>query len=80
MQSLDLIVVLTCRISHIILAITLHLGRISTKKIIVLHTKIHVNLNLVKRASRTANFFNVTETKNYWINIFLLGLIIAKVF
>ena len=74
-----MIVVLTCRISHIILAITLQLGRISTKKIVLLHTKIDVNLNLVKRASRTASFFNVTETKTYWINIFVLGLIIAKV-
>ena len=72
--------VLTCRISHIILAITLHLGRTSTKKVVVLHTKTDVNLKLVKRASRIANFSNVTEMKTYWINIFVIGLIITKVF
>ena len=47
---------------------------------VVLCTKIDLNLHLVKRTSRAANFFNVSETETYWINLVVIGLLIAKVF
>ena len=47
---------------------------------VVFYTKIDLNLHLVKRASRAANFFNVSETETYWINLVVIGLLIAKVF
>ena len=50
------------------------------KNCVVLHTKIDLNLHLVKRTSRTANLFNVSETETYWINLAVIGLLRAKVF
>ena len=47
---------------------------------VVLHTKIDLNLHLVKRTYRASNFFNVSETETYWINLVVIGLLIAKVF
>ena len=47
---------------------------------VVLHTKLDLNLHLVKRTSRTANLSNVSETKTYWINLVVINLLIAKVF
>ena len=46
----------------------------------VLHTKIDLNLHLVKRTSKAANFFIVSATETYWINLVVIGLLIAKVF
>ena len=50
------------------------------KNRIVLLTKIDLNLHLVKRTSRAANLFNVSETETYWINLVVIGLLISKVF
>ena len=47
---------------------------------VVLYTKIDLNLHLVKRTYRAANFFNVSETETYWIILVVIGLLIAKVF
>ena len=44
-----------------------------------LHTKIDLNLHLVKRPSRAVNFLNVSESKTYWINLVAIGLLIGKV-
>ena len=46
---------------------------------VVLHTKIDLNLHLVKRPYRAANFFNVFATETYWINLVAIGLFMAKV-
>ena len=46
----------------------------------MLHTKIDLNLHLAKRTSRAANFFNVSETETYWINLVVIGFLIAKDF
>ena len=50
------------------------------KNCVVLHTKIDLNLHLVKRTSRAANFSNVSETETSWINLVVVGLLITKVF
>ena len=50
------------------------------KNRVVLHTKIDLNLNLVKRTYRAVNFLNVSETETYWINLVVVGLLITKVF
>ena len=50
------------------------------KNRVVLHTKIELNLHLVKRTYRAVNFLNVSETETYWINLIVIGLLIAKVF
>ena len=50
------------------------------KNCAVLHTKIDLNLHLMKRTSRSANLFNVSETETYSINLVMIGLLIAKVF
>ena len=50
------------------------------KNRVVLHTKIDLNLHLVKRTSKAAKLFNVSETETYWINLVVIGLLIAKVF
>ena len=42
---------------------------------VVLHTKIDLNLHLVKRTSRAANLFSVAETETYWINLIVIGLL-----
>ena len=83
MQSLGLIVVLTLlHFRH-----WRYFGNYDTlrkdfdRKIrVVLHRKIDLNLHLVKRTSRAAKFFNVSETETYWINLAVIGLLIAKVF
>ena len=49
------------------------------KNCVVLHTKIDLNLHLLKRTSRAVNHLNVSETENYWINL-VIGLLILKVF
>ena len=46
----------------------------------MLHTKIDLNLHLVKRTSRAAKLFNVFETETYWINLVAIGLLMTKVF
>ena len=52
------------------------------KNRVVLHTKIDLNLHLVKRTSMagTVNFLNVSETETYRINLVVIGLLIGKVF
>ena len=50
------------------------------KNCVVLHKKIDLNLNLVKRTSRAVNFLNVFETETYWINLVMIGLFVVKVF
>ena len=50
------------------------------KNRVVLHTKIDLNLHLVKRTYRAVNFLNVSETETYWINLVVVGLLITKVF
>ena len=50
------------------------------KNRVVLHTKIDLTLHLVKRTSRAAIFSNVSETETYWINLVVIGFLIAKVF
>ena len=84
MQSLGLMVVL---IFYAFYFFAFYFGNHDTlrkdfdRKIhVVLYTKIDLNLHLVKRASRAANFFNVSETETYWINLVVIGLFIAKVF
>ena len=49
------------------------------KNRVVLHTKIDINLHLVKRTSKAAKLFNVSETETYWINLVVIGLLIEKV-
>ena len=50
------------------------------KNRVVLHTKTDLNLHLVKRTSRAANFSNVSETQTSWINLVVVGLLLTKVF
>ena len=50
------------------------------KNRVMLHTKIDLSLHLVKRTSRAANLFSVSKTETYWINLVVIGLLIAKVF
>ena len=42
------------------------------KNRVVLHTKIDLNLHLVKRTSKAAKLFNVSETETYWINLVVI--------
>ena len=77
-QWLGLIAVLILlQFTHIILAITLHLGRTLTRKIVLCYI---LNLHLVEKTSRAANLFNVSDTETYWINLAVIGSLIAKVF
>ena len=77
-QWLGLIAVLILlQFTHIILAITLNLGRTLTRKIVLCYI---LNLHLVEKTSRAANLFNVSDTETYWINLAVIGSLIAKVF
>ena len=49
------------------------------KNCVVLHTKIDLNLHLVKRTSRAANLFNISKTKTYWIILVVIGSLIARI-
>ena len=49
------------------------------KNCVVLHTKIDINLHIVKRTSRAANLFNISKTKTYWIILVVIGSLIAKI-
>ena len=44
------------------------------KNCVVLHSKLYLNLHLVKRTCRPANLFNVSKTERYWINFVVIGL------
>ena len=48
--------------------------------LVVLHTKIDLNLHLVKRTSRAVNILNTSKTETYWINLVVIGLLVGKVF
>ena len=48
--------------------------------LVVLHTKIDLNLHLVKRTSRAVNVLNTSKTETYWINLVVIGLLVGKVF
>ena len=48
------------------------------KNCVVLHTKIDINLHIVKRTSRAANLFNISKTKTYWIILVVIGSLIAR--
>ena len=50
------------------------------KNCVVLHTVTDLNLHLAEKTSRTANLFNVSDTETYWINLAVIGSLIAKVF
>ena len=43
------------------------------KNRVVLHTKIDLNLHLVKKTSRAAKIFNVSETETVWTNLVVIG-------
>ena len=46
----------------------------------MLPTKIDLNLHLVKRTFMAINLFNVSKTETYWINLVVIGSLMAKVF
>ena len=50
------------------------------KNCVVLHTVIDLNLHLVEKTSRAANLSNVSDMETYWINLAVIGSLIAKVF
>ena len=73
--------------SNIITFYTYYFGKYVTfrkdfdqKNCVELHTKIGLNLHLVKKISGVANLFNVSEMKTYRIIPVAIGLLIAKPF
>ena len=73
--------------SNIITFYTYYFGKYVTlrkdfdqKNCVELHTKIGLNLHLVKKISGVANFFNVLEMETYRINPVAIGLLIVKLF
>ena len=42
------------------------------KNRVVLHTKIDLNLHLVKKTSRAAKIFKVSETETVWTNLVVI--------
>ena len=46
----------------------------------MLHKKIDLNLHLVERTSKAANFLNVSEMETCWINFVVIGLFVVNNF